>query len=158
MVCSASPCLLFCHEPLKSTPFPSILFSVCKALYILVFHCLLRSLSYFFSFFFSINFFFFLICHHLQYNTFPFRISFILLIFTPFTYSSPDPSFLLLLVKTVFLPPSWGKKWEGWVDFFAMETHECSNPYFETLQRRACTSLSTLSKFATAVNGSLTNA
>lgn len=112
----------------------------------------------FFSFFFSINFFFFLICHHLQYNTFPFRISFILLIFMPFTYSSPDPSFLLLLVKTVFLPPSWGKKWEGWVDFFAMETHECPNPYFETLQRRACTSLSTLSKSATAVNGSLTNA
>lgn len=56
-----------------------------------------------------------------------------LLISMPFTYSSPDPSFLLLLVKTAFLHPSWGKKWEGWVFcyyFFLVKTQECSNRYF----------------------------
>lgn len=53
MVCFSSLRLLFCPEPLKSTPFPSILFSVCKALYISVFCRLLRSLSYFFIFLFK---------------------------------------------------------------------------------------------------------
>lgn len=155
MVCFSSPRLLFCPEPLKSTPFPPILFSVCKALFISVFCRLLRSLSYSFIFLFK-KFLFSssAIIFSILLLPLGFLLSFSSLRLSLILPQTPHSCFCL---SKLFLPPSRGKKWEGWVDFFAMNTQERSNQYFEILQRRACTSLSTLSKFATAVNESLTN-
>lgn len=104
-----------------------ILFSVCEAFCISVLRLLLRSLSYFFHLPFQEPSLF-PICHRLPYNVSPFRISFILLIFTLFTYSSPDPSFLLLLVKTAFLHGGRSGK-AGWIIFLTVKTHECSDQY-----------------------------
>jgi len=132
-----------------------ILFSVCEAFCISVLRLLLRSLSYFFHLPFQEPSLF-PICHCLPYNISPFRISFILLIFTLFTYSSPDPSFLLLLVKTAFLHGGRSGK-AGWIIFWLWKATNVPIDTSEILQRRVCTILSTYTKFATAVNESLTN-
>lgn len=116
------------------------------------FHHLLRSLSFYFSSFQDTSFF--PICHYLQYNTYPDRISFVLIILCLSLILPQTLHSCFCLSKLCFFLLHGGRSGKaGWIFLLWTNTQECSSQYLETLQRRACMSPSTLS-----VNGSLTNA
>lgn len=132
-----------------------ILFSVCEAFCISALHLLLRSLSYFFIFLFK-NLLF-------SPSATIFRIIFLplgfLLFFSSVRFSltlpqTPHSCFLLSELRS-FMGEAGGRL--GVLFFWLWKAMNVPIDSSEILQRRVCTTLSTFTKFATAVNESLTN-
>lgn len=132
-----------------------ILFSVCEAFCISALHLLLRSLSYFFIFLFK-NLLF-------SPSATIFRIILLplgfLLFFSSVRFSltlpqTPHSCFLLSKLRS-FMGEAGGRL--GVLFFWLWKAMNVPIDSSEILQRRVCTTLSTFTKFATAVNESLTN-